>query len=149
MTLLRGAEWPDPDADRGTHEFTYSLLPHSGDRVIGDTVRRAWELNSPMSCVPGGGGDGASTARRSFFSVSGPAVLEALKPAENGDGWIVRLYEPHGGRWRVSVRTPLSSLRVSASNHVVEGDIAMISDGGEFNFDIKPFEVRTFRLRSV
>ena len=30
LSLLRSPEWPDPHADEGHHEFTYSLLPHAG-----------------------------------------------------------------------------------------------------------------------
>ena len=29
LSLLKGAIDPDPDADRGPHHFTYSLLPHA------------------------------------------------------------------------------------------------------------------------
>ena len=28
LSLLRSPEWPDPHADEGHHEFTYSLYPH-------------------------------------------------------------------------------------------------------------------------
>ena len=31
LSLLRSPEWPDPHADEGHHEFTYSLYPHAGD----------------------------------------------------------------------------------------------------------------------
>jgi alpha-mannosidase len=154
LTLLRGPEWPDPDADRGRHEFTYSLLPHAGDWRAGDTVRRAWELNVPVVCVPAGGAAAAGkaaaspkAAARSFVSVDGPGVLEALKRAEDGDGWILRISEPHGGRGRVSVRMPRPLARVEACNHVEEGSTAVPHDGAAFAFPIRPFEVRTFRLR--
>ncbi len=30
LSLLRAPEWPDPNADQGHHEFTYSLYPHAG-----------------------------------------------------------------------------------------------------------------------
>ena len=29
LSLLRSPEWPDPHADEGHHEFTYSLYPHA------------------------------------------------------------------------------------------------------------------------
>ena len=51
LTLLRGAEWPDPDADRGMHELVYSLFPHAGDWTDAGTVRRAWELNVPATAI--------------------------------------------------------------------------------------------------
>jgi alpha-mannosidase len=152
LTLLRGAEWPDPDADRGRHEFTYSLFPHAGDWRAGATVRRAWELNVPVTCVagagrPGGAGGSSPPAAGSFIALEGPGVLEAFKRAEDGDGWILRVSEPHGGRGTVRVRLPRPPARVEACNHVEEGAEAAEHDGAAFRFPIKPFEVRTFRLR--
>ncbi len=57
ITLIKCAEWPDPDADLGAHEFTYSLFPHTGSRREGLTVRAARGLNSPplTITVPAGG----------------------------------------------------------------------------------------------
>jgi len=48
LSLLKGAIFPDPNADRGHHRFTYALLPHAGDWREGQVVRRAYELNAPL-----------------------------------------------------------------------------------------------------
>src|SRR5204862_467756 len=45
LSLLRSPEWPDPHADEGQHEFTYSLYPHGGNWKDAQTVRRGYELN--------------------------------------------------------------------------------------------------------
>jgi alpha-mannosidase len=146
LTLLRGPEWPDPTADLGHHEFTYSLLPHAGDWREGDTVRRALELNSPMTCVRGAAAGGALPAGRGFVTVAGPALVETIKPAEDGDGIIMRVYEPHGGRGKVTVAGPADLAGVSACNHVEEAEGPVPFKGDRFSFDIGPFQVRTFRL---
>ena len=31
LTLLKGSNMPDPTADKGTHQFTYSFFPHTGE----------------------------------------------------------------------------------------------------------------------
>ena len=36
LSLLRAPEWPDPNADQGHHEFTYSLYPARGNMARGD-----------------------------------------------------------------------------------------------------------------
>jgi alpha-mannosidase len=147
ITLLRGPEWPDPDADRGRHEFTYSLLPHVGDWRQGETVRRAWELNSPMVCRSANRLAGSLPAAQSFVQIAGPAVLETLKPADDGDGWILRLYEPNGSRGKVTVTFPAAKLgEVTACNLVEEPLEPQPSDAQRFSFDIRPFQIRTFRL---
>ncbi|HEY3333057.1 MAG TPA: alpha-mannosidase [Capsulimonadaceae bacterium] len=143
LTLLRGTTNPDPQADRGRHEFTYSLLPHVGGWVAGETVRRAWELNVPVRTQL----IAAAQPYRSFVQVYGAAaIVEALKPAEDGRGVIVRLYEPHGARGSVTVRAGDWVRSVVECNLVEEdaGEVAMSE--GMFRFDITPFQIRTFRL---
>ena len=147
LTLLRGPEYPDPDADYGDHTFTYALLPHVGDWREADTVRRAAELNVPLVCVPTTCGEADLPAAHSFFSVEGPAILETLKPAEDGDGLILRLYEPNGSRGRVRVRATRKLNAVIECNHVEEPIAEVVGEWSSFGFTIKPFQVRTFRVR--
>ncbi|MHB0855973.1 MAG: alpha-mannosidase [Anaerolineae bacterium] len=153
LTLLRGTEFPDPDADRGSHAFTYSLFPHAGDWQTGETVRRGWELNVPMLCAPAGTPGDSLTGAHSFVNVSGPALVDTIKPAENGQGWIVRLYEPNGARGPVQVSTSLPISQVEETNLVEESigpvELAEQEPGVRlhpFGLVLKPFEVRTFRL---
>ena len=142
LTLLRGTQYPDPNADLGVHEFTYSLLPHQGDWREAGTVREAYALNVPLLARPVAAGAEAV----SYVTVEGPALLEALKPAEDGSGVIMRLYEPNGGRGKVTVAHQLPGASVVACNMVEEGGEPVESEAGKFSFEIKPFEVRTFRL---
>ncbi len=153
LTLLRGPEAPDPDADRGHHEFTYALYPHLGDWTVGETVRRGWELNVPIVCVAAGaaavtGSRGAADGgAASFLQIEGPAVLEAIKPAEDGDGWIVRVYEPHGGRGQVTLRSSRSWHQVARCNLAEENATPLATDGHSVAFPIGPFEIVTLRVR--
>jgi alpha-mannosidase len=146
LTLLRGTEFPDPEADRGTHEFTYSLLPHTGDAATADTVRRAWELNVPAMCISGATPAKGFPVDQSFFAVSGPAILDTIKPAEDGNGWILRLYEPYGSRGQVGVRGPVQFSQVILCDHLERNGEGLVTDGASFGFPIRPFEVKTFRI---
>jgi alpha-mannosidase len=142
LTLLRGPQYPDPLADLGEHEFTYALYPHQGDWRQADTVRRGWELNVPMFTLP----TDIQRPPTSFLQVQGPAIVEALKPAEDGEGAILRLYEPHGGRGRVTVTLFLPVKGVVACNLAEENQEAVPLENGAFSFDISPFQIRSFRL---
>ncbi len=51
LSLLRAPEWPDPNADQGHHEFTYSLYPHAGTWREAMTVRQGYDLNYPLLAV--------------------------------------------------------------------------------------------------
>jgi alpha-mannosidase len=120
LTLLRSSKWPDPTADRGYHEFSYAIYPHSGSWQSAQTVRRGLELNSPLQVVRGDGRWGVKSAVLGFFQVehlfktdgamgrlgaSGSLidleaenlVLMAFKPSETLDrSWVLRCYECHG-----------------------------------------------------
>ena len=64
MSLLRSPVWPDPHADEGVHEFTYSLYAHGGTWKDALSVRRGYELNYPL------------LARQ--MKVQGSVILQAL-----------------------------------------------------------------------
>ena len=145
LTLLRGTISPDPSADQGRHEFTYSLLPHGGDWAAAHTVQRAYELNAPARCVGVRLREGEPCMRR-CLAVDGPAVVEALKSAEDGRGLILRLYEPCGGRGPVTVRLAWTVGVVIQCNHVEQDGPALPLRDGQFRFEILPFQIRSFRL---
>jgi alpha-mannosidase len=96
LTLLKGAIDPDPDADRGAHSFTYSVLPHTAGL---DGVRRAaYGLTRPLLWRREPPHAGPLPLEYSAASLSTDGVLvETVKWAEDEDAMIVRLYEADGG----------------------------------------------------
>ena len=82
LSLLRAPNYPDPDADRGHHRFTYSLLPHGA--VAGRACSsESWALNLPVRFV-----DAAPAP--SLAAVDHPGVVvTALKTADDGSGDLV------------------------------------------------------------
>jgi alpha-mannosidase len=96
LTLIKSAIAPDPKADQGKHTFTYSLLPHRGDWREGDVTRQAYELNVPVlaKIVAPGNKNGSLPDEFEFAQINQDHVLlETIKKAEEGDGWVIRLYE--------------------------------------------------------
>ena len=145
LTALRGPEYPDPEADLGMHHVAYALWPHQGDWRAGDTVRSGWEFNVPMVGIMSPGSGRAGSAQ--LLKVEGEGlVVSALKPAEDGEGYILRLYESLGGRGTGRVTFGRTPKRVVVTN-LVEEDIAQerVAAGGT-SFDYAPFSIRAFRL---
>ena len=69
------------------------------------------------------------------------AALSALKPAEDGEGLILRVYEPFGARGALTV-TPPAGWRLDGPLDVLEAPLRR-----EAASDLAPFELRTWRLR--
>ena len=148
LTLLRSPQAPDPNADKGKHLFTYSLLPHNGDFREGEVVENAYALNSPpvASTLPANR-PGPLPLERSFFEVDNAAVfIEAIKRAEKESTVIVRLYEVHNTRGSVTLTTTLPAKSAWYCD-LMENSLAEIPlYGGEMLLPIQPFEIVTVKL---
>ena len=96
LSLLKGAIDPDPDADRGEHAFTYSLLPHAAGL---EPVRHAaYDLTRPLIWRRAGPHAGTLPSRFAIAQLDAPgALVETVKWAEDEDALIVRAYEADGG----------------------------------------------------
>lgn len=148
LTLLRSPQAPDPNADKGMHMFTYSLLPHNGDFREGEVVENAYALNSPpvAQALPANR-PGPLPLERSFFEVDNAAVfIEAIKRAEKENAVIVRLYETHNTRGSVTLTTTLP-VKSAWYCDLMEKSLAEIPiSGGEMLLPIQPFEIVTIKL---
>ncbi len=148
LSLLRSPQAPDPNADRGHHRFTYSLLPHNGDFREGEVVENAYALNCPPTAYPLlANRPGSLPLERSFFEVDNAAVfVEAIKRAEKEDAVIVRLYEGHNTRGTVTLTTTLP-VKSAWLCDLLETSLAEIPlSGGEMLLPIQPFEIITVKL---
>ncbi len=96
LSLIRGPTVPDPAADIGEHRFRYGLYPHPGDWRAADTVAHAARFNRPMAWTAGA--PAAVLQGPLVAATPSSVVIDTVKPAEDGEGWVVRLYESHGGR---------------------------------------------------
>jgi alpha-mannosidase len=164
LTILRSPTSPDPDADQGPHEVTFSLLPYTtlfdASRVF-HVVAHGYALNRPLRALPGRG-----VAPAPLFSVDGEQVIiEAIKRAAEGDDLTVRLYEAIGSRAlaRVACAYPLARvvecdllerpLDAASSpaydlwrdSPAASHDAPQVS-GSEWTCAFRPFEIRTFRV---
>lgn len=147
LSLLRAPESPDPLADRGTHEFTYSLLPHTGGPRTGGVICEAYALNVPLRVTPLAVQKGKLPRERSYFQVNRPGVIiEAIKRAEKEDATIVRLYEAHNTRGRFTLKTSLPFKQVFLADLMERTLSPLPFKNGEVEYHVKPFEIVTLRF---
>ncbi len=140
LTLLKSAIHPDPQADQGTHSFVYSLYPHIGDWRQGKTVEKAWDINDPIVSV-----EGKWTKEASFLETNSDHVwFDAVKPAYDGNGIIVRLHEYQGRRGRVILDVG-KNITSWVETNLMEEAVAE-SCQLPIEFEIKPYEIKTIRI---
>lgn len=106
----------------GRYTTSFLICLQKPEESLCDLTQRAQSFNEKpiaVSCFPAG------YRSRDFISpcISGKIILSAFKKAENGQGWIVRIYEPSG----------------------VEQLFAIQIGADEITGKLSPFEVRTYR----
>ncbi|MFT5905572.1 MAG: alpha-mannosidase [Cryomorphaceae bacterium] len=150
LTLLKAASAPDPEADRGVHQFTYSLLPHLGSLQEGGVIEQAYALNVPLVLQQTDEHVGDLPPEQSFFAVNRPGVfIEAVKKAERTDDAVVRVYDGYQSRGEVSIISSLHCESTVSELDLMENKLHDISsNNGEVTLKIKPFEIRTIQFNS-
>ncbi len=151
MSCIKSPQMPDGGADQGRHEFVYALLPHVGTFQEGGVLSAAAELNNaPLSVVtdPHRGDLPPSLV---WITCDTPAVIvDTLKPAEDGDGFIIRIYEAYGWRGRVCIQLALPLKAVSVVNLLEEPCrdecLKLAWSGKSIEFDVYPFQIISFRV---
>ncbi|MCR5279653.1 MAG: alpha-mannosidase [Lachnospiraceae bacterium] len=145
ITLLKAGTDPNETADIEKHYFTYSLLPHLGGWQEAGVYKESFNINVPLMALEGG----SAGEHSSFMSVDKDnVVLETIKQAEDGHGIIVRLYETENTRSRVTLSTSFDIKTAKETdlleNPIEDTDVTVRS--GEIKFEIKPYEIKTFRI---
>lgn len=150
LTLLRSAKWPDPIADRGYHEFTYAIYPHTGTWQDAQTVRKGYELNSPLQVFQLGTNDSAASVDEnlppvaSLLNVSAEnLIFMAFKPAAHpAQPWVLRCYECHGVEGQLELAGELD-LQIDRVVNLFDAPDREALDLQS----VKPWQIRSFGVR--
>lgn len=163
MTLIKSGTYPNPNADIGHHEFTYSIYPHYGRWQEARTVEMAYDLNVPLFVSlqkkdrESGAADKICRAPESLKPAGQvpenliscdrrECFLETVKRSEDGKDWIVRMYENHNCRVRASIHIGLPVERVEECDLMERSTGEIPVEDGTFSVLFKPYEIKTFRL---
>jgi len=137
VSLLRSPKSPDPEADMGTHEFAYALMPHAGGWREAGVLREAALFNAPLRWTTVGPAE-------PFAIVDGDLVLETIKRAEDSDDLVLRFYEPYGGRG--VARVHVDAARAWRTNLLEEEPQELAVESGAFVLPFRPREVITVKV---
>ncbi len=148
LTLLRSPNCPDRTADKGEHEFSYRLYPHTGTWQEAQTVVQANIFNTPLCCVKlHNNTNKALPSEYSFIQINRKnLVLDAVKTAEDGNGYILRVYEAHGTRGKAEINLGFDFKSVTECNLCEEDEKELAKTENSFTFRYSPNEVKTFRI---
>ena len=137
LNLLRSPTFPDKTADRGIREFSYTMRPFAPDDLAG-VVRDGYRLNNPVLVA-----SGAALASAAWTD-DAAVIVETIKPAESGNGVILRLYESLGRPVTTALGTGFPH-RSARETDLMERPLGPV-DLGRLTFG--PFEIKTILLEA-
>ncbi|HET6870615.1 MAG TPA: glycoside hydrolase family 38 C-terminal domain-containing protein [Solirubrobacteraceae bacterium] len=131
--LGAGPDLPTPEGQcLGRHELEYALLPGADTLDATALLRASQDYRHPFILAPGG------TQLDSPMSIDGDVVFSCLKGAEDGDGLILRCFNPSDERVQVRIDGELDVSRVRLDETDVTGQGTALG----------PREIVSFRLRA-
>ncbi len=95
MTLIRSSYDPDPFPELGEHEISLALMPFAGEMSVAQATRLARDMNHPLKMLTTDVHQGSLPGQAQMLSVvPGDLMVSGVKQAEDGQGLIVRVYNP-------------------------------------------------------
>ncbi|MBQ4109635.1 MAG: alpha-mannosidase [Clostridia bacterium] len=147
ITLLKSATYPNPEADRGMNEFTYSFYPHTGDFRKGGTVQEGYKLNMPLEASKVAAAGGKLPEEYSVMkSDCENVVIETIKKAEADDSIIVRLYESYNSKVNAIVTAGFDFKEVYLCDMMENNIEKLENDGRNVKLHVKNFEIVTLKF---
>lgn len=146
LTLLKAAIYPDYMADKGEHEFTYSLYPHEGDFITGHTVQEAQQLNQPLEAIEGKISIPVSQKGSSIRLCGANVELDALKKSEDGQYLVLRFHEYAGSKGKVRMEFGFPVKGICEAD-LMERPLEKFWKYSEYEVKIRPYEIKTYLLK--
>ena len=141
LSLIKSGTHPDPRGDEGRHLMTYSIMPHACGFSVESVVRPAYELNVPVLSF--GADDNAKDIASLLQVDASNVIVESVKWAEDGGGFIVRLYEAEKFATSAKVSFGVDVKSVSECN-LLENDCKPLAvKDREVTLDFHAFEIKT------
>lgn len=138
----------------GDFTFRYALTSHAGGFDPVAAARFGWEVANPLLTttvppLPRGEPGGGNQTTVSFCTVDAPNVLVlTLKRAEDGDGWIVRLWEMAGRAGTAQLSFPQwQPQEAMLTNLVEENQQPLGMKGRSVSVPVEAWGVMTVRVK--
>ena len=133
----------------GSGTWRYSVMSHAGSWNDGTVTQFGWDLSSPLLVrFYESESDGYLPNALSLVQLDADNVkILALRPAENDDGFIVRLFENCGLDSQVEMKIPILENIQASVVDLAEHELSpLIFEGDAAIIDIGAFELLTLKF---
>ncbi|GAF17651.1 alpha-mannosidase [Bacillus sp. JCM 19046] len=111
-------------------------------------MRQGYELNHPITLAFAKETHGKRKSTHRFVAVEAThTILDTVKPSEDGDGFIMRVYESSGSREAMDITLEdVSVSTVYETNLLEEAGSSLSIEKQTISTTLTPFEVKTIKV---
>lgn len=134
--------------DHGHHAFRYAIVGHQSDAVQADIAWKAENFNQPLLAFTATKHAGKLGRSYSFATTDRPQIaLKAIKKAEDGKGYIVRINEIYGTPYEQGYVEFASDIESAKEMNGIEEEIGEATfSGNKLMVSGTAFQPRTFKI---
>ncbi len=147
LTALKCATYPNPQADKEHHQFSYAIYPHAGSFKQAGVVKEAALFNSPFQVRELKKQTGKLPEAYSLVTTEAEnIVIDTLKKAEDGEAYVLRLYECFDRRGKVKLTFGFEAARVFLCNMLEEEERLLDENCEKLTLPVKNYEIVTLKI---
>ena len=133
----------------GTLEYDYAIYPHTGNWQSAEVLNTAYAFKVPVKAAQGVPHEGSLPVEASFITVSPEkqVLTSALKLAENGQDFILRIWNTTGEALPLEIKTilPIAGVERVRLDETQPEPVAF--ENGAFGLTLAPHKIETFLLK--
>lgn len=148
LSLLKCATYPNPEADKGHHSFTYSIYPHKGNFKEGGTVQEAYKLNQKLVARDIEAQNGYLPDTLSMINCDCEnIIIETIKLAEDDDTVIIRLYDAYNRKSSPKLSFNFDVKNAYISDMLENNETKLsVENGKSVRLNVSNYEIVTLKL---
>lgn len=148
LSLLKCATYPNPQADKGHHSFTYSIYPHKGGFKEGGTVQEAYKLNQKLVLRDLNAQNGTLSDKMSMISCDcDNIIIETVKLAEDDNSVIIRLYDAYNRKSAPKINFGFDVKAAYICDMLENSQTKLeVENGRNIKLNVSNFEIATLKL---
>ncbi|GHT09606.1 alpha-mannosidase [Bacteroidia bacterium] len=135
--------------DWGHHTIRYAIVGHKSIATDGRVAGKTEAFNQPLLSFTTTKHKGSNGREYSFVKTNAPQiVVKAIKKAESGDGYVIRVNEISGNNLPKATITFAAPIEYAQELNGIEEPVGDIQYAGNtITFDAKGFQPRTFKVK--
>uniref|UniRef100_A0A7J3I8W0 Alpha-mannosidase n=1 Tax=Ignisphaera aggregans TaxID=334771 RepID=A0A7J3I8W0_9CREN len=146
LSLIRSPVFPNPWSDVGEFEVVYYIYPHTGDYSRANLAKVVQEKLFRLKAVED---VGSAERELNLLSIEPDAIVfGAFKKSEDGQGYVIRLFNPYKEAKQVKLKFAIPLSRAVETN-IIETETyseLAIEDGNTLRVEMKPLEIKTIKI---